>query len=256
VKLAEQKYTQASCDNLANETKLTALRFDEVCEKLGGLLNIALNADADFSELKSQMVLVIDKIANVQKLEEEVDKQDAVVALAEQKFTDAQANCGNNENMLNEACGRLDGLLNTTLDANTDFTTLKSKVAWAIKFQSVVEEFSLGENYVASVCDCNSGVFAQSENNLLSLRSWQAKVRHDLERFANLFDDNHKETFYSLSLQLLNERLLGCKDNFASLEYLIDYRNAEKKMVELGVDAYLAKVKGNKFGCKRNYPCV
>ncbi|MDR0515526.1 MAG: DUF4011 domain-containing protein [Fibromonadaceae bacterium] len=140
-----------------------------------------------------------------------------------------------------EISKRLSELLGTILNIDTDFAKLKLKIEWVIEFQSAIGQFLLGKNYISSICNCNNEIFVQFESNLSNLLAWQNKTKPILDKFTNLFDNDRKDTFYSISLKLLNEQLANC--NFASLEYLIDYRNAEKKLSELGINAYLSKAK-------------
>jgi len=142
----------------------------------------------------------------------------------------------------------LDDIVEThTLKAEADklFETIKSKVEWTLEFQSLVRQLSLGVNYISSVCGCSHEFFGRFENNLMGLQNWRDNVKSDIDGFADKFDDNRKKTFYSMPLQSLYESLVACKDNLDSLEYLIDYHNVENKLVELGIDTYLAKAREN-----------
>jgi len=191
-------------------------------------------------------LVLLDIVVNVQNLRNEVDKQTEIVKLAEEEVINTRMIYNENENVLanlcfDQTCKRLNGLLDIIINADTDFAKLKLKIEWAIEFQSAIKQFQLDNGYISSVCDSNNETFVQFENNLSDLRIWQNKTKPLLDKFASLFDSNRKETFYSMSLQLLYEQLTNC--NFASLEYFIDYHKAEKKLTELGIDAYLSKAK-------------
>ena len=64
-----------------------------------------------------------------------------------------------------------------------------------------------------------------------------------LNKFAVLFEDSREKQFMNMPLAALKQDVQSCRDNFASLEYLIDYRNAEQQLEILGIDSYLKKAK-------------
>ena len=64
-----------------------------------------------------------------------------------------------------------------------------------------------------------------------------------MKKFADLFESDINLSIYQKPLKRLGAHIIDCKDSFASLEYLIDYRAAEKHLKSLCVDSYLVKAK-------------
>ena len=96
------------------------------------------------------------------------------------------------------------------------------------------------------VCGADIELHKKMSSNISELTEWKLFALPHYEKFISLFDETIKRKVEDLSLIELSEMVKLCNDNFASLEYLMDYRIAEKSLTDLGIDAYLemAKEKG------------
>ena len=189
---------------------------------------------------------LLNRIVNLQGLIDQENKQWEILDVARREFEDVLNTMKNNKKELanskyDDILEQLSKVLSISFD-EVD-ATLKSKVEWALEFQSILTRFQLGGKYVASVCERNNEIFVQCEKNLSALRTWRAKIEPCLEKYESLFDDRLKDTFRSAPLQSLKEQLSARVNNLQGLEHQIDYRNAEEKLTELGINAYLTKAK-------------
>jgi len=133
--------------------------------------------------------------------------------------------------------------LKTMFDKNTEFNSLKVKIEWASEFQRIASKFQLGEKYISLICATKHEICNRLKDNIHALREWKNKINIDFEKYTNLFDESHKTKLYNLPLRSFNELLAKRKETIFNLEYLIDYRNAERRIAELGIADYLAKAK-------------
>jgi very-short-patch-repair endonuclease len=137
----------------------------------------------------------------------------------------------------------LSGLLGIEIDENSDFIKLKSKLEWCSEFKNIVNKYSLGNDFAAAVCNGISDIRDELYDNILLLRKWQDNVMPEYEKFTRLFDEDTQKKLQHIDLISLSEMVKACADSFASLEFLIDYRIAEKRLTDLGINDFLTKAK-------------
>jgi very-short-patch-repair endonuclease len=144
--------------------------------------------------------------------------------------------------------------LNIGISESTDFTVLRAKLEWCAEFQKLATQYRLGGAYIAAVCECDSLIFSKADTNKNRLNDWVASTTPEMDKFTVLFDEQEKQAVYHLPLKQLLARITACKDNFASLEYLIDYRTATERLKSLGIDTYLEKAKEIDLGANEIIP--
>jgi superfamily I DNA and/or RNA helicase/very-short-patch-repair endonuclease len=193
-------------------------------------------------------IMLLNKTVTVQQLKSGVDRQSNTVTNAERMLANAQASfdaCEAELLSLNfeDICNNTGAMLGIEMSADTSFADLKGKLLWAEQFKAYIKFFSLGQFYVDNVCMTDSVLFDRSKGNIEELREWSVRYKPNLDKIAHLFSEKREPSFYTLPLSAIQREIALCKANYASLEYLLDYRAAERKMDELGIQSYLDKIK-------------
>lgn len=147
--------------------------------------------------------------------------------------------CGSFENI----CQDLSLALGTEINDSHDFVSLKEGLDWALRFQAEMEKFACSSSFAAKICECNDETFCEISKSALAVKSWADEVEPWLIKFAKLFEENLQSQFGEVPLTELMQIVQNCMNNFASLEYLIDYRTAEQQLKKLKIDAFLEKAK-------------
>ena len=142
---------------------------------------------------------------------------------------------------LNALANKINRLLGVQLEIFENLDKLKSALEWCIELKNLMSKFSFGSDFVSSVCEKNDTLFKKMDLNKKALKDWSKAINQSYGKFAVLFDS--ESGLQEFSLLKLSERVKKCKDNFASLEYLIDYHIAEKRLADLQIDSYLEKAK-------------
>jgi superfamily I DNA and/or RNA helicase/very-short-patch-repair endonuclease len=190
---------------------------------------------------------MLDKIATVQALSVEAQKQLEVTQATTLRLQNAERSLSENISAYkllryDDLCRWLFATLGIEVSED-DLPILKQKADWANHFRTYSRKYTFGHSFVKAACSHNNFVLQNLKNLHGSFVVWQGKIKTELDKFSILFDACRKQTFYSIGLVLLNEQVLNCLNDFASLEYLVDYRNAKKKLSELGIGEYLAKAR-------------
>ncbi len=133
--------------------------------------------------------------------------------------------------------------LGIDIDKDTNFSTLRAKLEWGLQFQRLKDDYKLGDRFVNAICERDTTIFNRADANISNLRDWEISITPELSKFTALFDEQRQQAIHLLPLRQLIVHISDCKDNFASLEYLIDYRIAYERLKSLGIDAYLNKSK-------------
>ena len=141
-----------------------------------------------------------------------------------------------------------------TIVEPSNYVELKSKLEWTQNFQDLVHKYNLGNNFVVSACNAEKETLSHLSDNIAKIKVWQIKITPMLDKFTNLFDAERKQAFNNFALQILSDQINACKNNFTSLEHLIDFKNVEKKLTELGLSAYLEKAKEINLDAKNLVP--
>jgi len=144
-----------------------------------------------------------------------------------------------NEDALRVHCGKLSYSLGMEVRDDTDFWKLNSELKWCADLKTLKGSHTLGSNFINNACDRDDEFIKKMSSNILALKAWREITSPSYEKFVKLFEQDLR----GLTLLQLFDMISSCKDNFASLEYLIDYRIAEKRLADLEMDTYLEKVK-------------
>jgi superfamily I DNA and/or RNA helicase/very-short-patch-repair endonuclease len=247
--LADTKLAFDSCEKTFSFSML-----DDNCRKTTVLLGFVGNKLLYTEELN-----LLDKIETIKHLKVEAEKKAEAVNSVEQLLANTKAafdDCSTALSALHfeENCKETGALLGIELNSNANFEDLKLKIEWTEQFSVFIKHFKLGQGYINKVCNAEASIFEQTASNLSSLYNWQNKCKPYLDKFANLFSEQRKKKFYELPLNILKTQLVVCRENYAALEYLIDYRAAEKKVSELRINAYLNKAKEINLSAKEIIP--
>lgn len=144
--------------------------------------------------------------------------------------------------------------LKREITETTDFGTLWSVLEWCDSFKALSAEYGFGTEFINGVCGRNESLISRAANNIRALCDWQLEINPNYNKYISLFNDNINRTLYGYPLERFASGLVNCKDNFASLEYLIDFRIAEKRLADLGIDAYLVTAREIGLGAEEIIP--
>ncbi|UZT82888.1 DUF4011 domain-containing protein [Caproicibacterium sp. BJN0003] len=152
------------------------------------------------------------------------------------------------------ACQALSLALGIEINDSCDFVTLKKELDWALHFQTKMKEYACSSSFAAKICECDDEVFCEISKYTLAVKSWADQFEPWLNKYTKLFEEELQPQFGVMPLTELKETVQKCKNNFASLEYLIDYHNAEKRLKDLGIDTFLEKAKALNLTSKEIIP--
>ncbi len=144
---------------------------------------------------------------------------------------------------LSTMCNDIGIIIDREINEDTDFVELKSAFEWCIKFKVFALKYSFNNGYIVSACENNIEIITNLKNCISDIKEWEIAITPNYNKFIELFDDNTKNTASKLPLLKLLDMVKLCNENFAYLEYLIDYRLAEKLLTDLGIISYLDKAK-------------
>lgn len=134
-------------------------------------------------------------------------------------------------------------LLGVEITDNTNFYGLKQKLELLSLFKEEVNNYSIADDFRHKVCARDEGTIQILKGYISELTSWEASIEPHINKFGKLFDNKLNNQLNVLPFGEVKRVLENCSANFASLEYLIDYRNAEQQLRTLGIDEYLNKAK-------------
>lgn len=199
---------------------------------------VATTSSLSFSESK----FIETKTLLVQSLNNEIAKQEQLLAQKKQELFNTQ-----HSRMLKDVLG-------IAITFETDFESLRKCIEWCIKFQKLVIEYHFGKRFIAEVCNAQEEFLSNMTDNVTKIISWRERTSSNLDRFVNLFSDQDKQRFYSLTFRDLLVQIESCRDNFSSLESLIDYRIASDRLDELNIGEYLSKAKDLNLAAEKIVP--
>ena len=200
----------------------TKLELDDVSEKLSTAVNVNVATKSKFSTSKATLTHIVSD----------------VLSGFEQRLCEHKRLFSTTQH-----CISLRNDLDMDITEDTDFEALRKKIEWCADFQTLIIQYKFGNGFTAAVCGGDVNIFNKAEANLAKLQNWTRNMALELKKFADLFDKNGKVAAYQMPLLQLHTHIADCKENFANLEYLIDYRIANARLRSLGIDAFLEKVK-------------
>lgn len=154
----------------------------------------------------------------------------------------------------NDNCQKLSDTLGENYSDTTDYVQLKEKMLWCKNFSELIKQHSFGLRFINGCCDANIEIQNDVKRILTQLQEWQNNITPDYDKFLSLFTYTAEANIKALSVEETASFVKSCKDNFESLEYLIDYRIAEKRLKELGIDIFLNKAIENNLAAKDIIP--
>lgn len=199
----------------------------------------------------SKETKLIENIATLKKLNNSLLISRKKLELLKQslitEITDITKNLGSVLSIASESYDNiskeLDLVLGIKINDNYDFVSIEEKLGWALHFHAEMRKYALSASFVTKICECDEEIFCRISKYTLTVKSWADEIEPWLNKYVKLFEEKLQPRFGKMSLAELMRTVQSCKDNFASLEYLIDYRNAEQRLKKLGIDAFLEKSK-------------
>ena len=158
-----------------------------------------------------------------------------------------QSELDEKEQKLHDICRDLSATLNCAVNENIDFNELRSRLQWCISFKELVVRYSLSNSYVSGVCAKNDRLQITMRENISALERWLTTVTPNYDKFLSLFDNAVKNTICDSSLSAVSKMVQTCKENFASLEYLIDYRISREAAHRLRDRCLSCESQGDEF---------
>ena len=238
--------------------KLTYEQGLSLLDSVKNVLNKKLMYERQVESTKIADKKYLASEAELDEISENLDKITIALSSAESKLSSerqnlltainitqskCQAVLTEKEEILRAICQKIGDSLNKRISNDTDFNELISTLEWCINFKSIAKQYSFSSNFINEACNGGDELIKRTGANVQMLREWQSMIASSYEKFISLFDEAVKESAHTSPLTKLSEMVSNCKDNFASLESLVDYRMAEKELAGLGIDAYLMKAK-------------
>ena len=146
------------------------------------------------------------------------------------------------EALVNLQYEKLIGLLGMGIDNQTDYSRLKTDLLWCDSIIRLSKENRLGTEFIKKACSKDATLISAMTESSQRLDVWRNSTMPYFEKFSGFFEQECG--LDKFNIRQLIEFLQRYSENFASLEYLIDYRIAEKRLMDLGIDSYLKKAKG------------
>ena len=249
-----QGFKQAQNKLKAHQKAGSRLSYDKALFDLERIINIQIISEVanraedakkayyDYQQKSFDLQQIIPKVEEEEQLMLEISKehQEALYEYekSEKQMLQLEANFNFDEALL-----ALNKKLKTKFDKTSEFDSWKVKAEWANGFQKLASKLQLGDIYKLLAVPDENEITIKLEENLAELTKWRDQTKADFEKYANLFNIEHKKKLYNLPLKPFNELLASRKEAISSLEHLIDYYNVEERIAKLGLASYLAKVK-------------
>ncbi|MDD3231017.1 MAG: DUF4011 domain-containing protein [Oscillospiraceae bacterium] len=222
--------TQLAQENLAKQTKIVeAAQISENDKKAALDKNLTAIKDIRNSLAKGKEKFEAIK----KKISSEI--ADYIQALNRDRSTA--------DKLFENTCESVNTTLHIETNNNYDFKALRGKLTWAVHFLSEADKYACSSSFAVGICKCDSNTLQVISQKSAEINDWANGIKTLLKKFSCLFAEQMQTHFYEMPLSDLKQAVQACKDNFVSLEYSIDYRNAEEKLKKLGIDSFLNKAK-------------
>lgn len=192
--------------------------------------------------INKMKLLTISEQKNIKKKELSISS-DIIISSISSCILDNKSHLSSQKDEFADYCQSLGDTLKIDISLETNFQSLISKLEWTMNFQKYIDEFNICAGFANKVCEGDSENIKKFNVFVESILNWKNSIQPWLNKFSTLFESNYHEKICNKSLMNLMEIVQNCKNNFASLEYLIDFRNAERRLTQLGIDDYLEKAK-------------
>lgn len=191
---------------------------------------------------KKANLTLISKQLNINKTKLEVDKQFLITSI-ENCVHSYDIQLSIEKKKFSDYCCMLKKVLVIDITSTTNFTDLSQRLELALCLQEKIYKYAISNEFALKVSQRDEKSLQNFEARTNDLTGWANSIEPWLYKFTALFDDHHKNQFATMPLVVFKRTVQNCCDNFASLEYLIDYRNAEQQLTALNIDSYLNKAK-------------
>ncbi|MGI6550391.1 MAG: DUF4011 domain-containing protein [Syntrophomonadales bacterium] len=214
--------------------------YDKQVEVVNHTTVLKQEKEKALAEIEANLALIAEQISiNTTKLETDRQLLTTTVKNCVQSY-DAQLR--EEKTKFSDCCRKLDVLAITTSES-TNFADLKQRLEFALQLQEELRKYAICNEFTKKLCTRDYKTLQKFEEHVSALTDWARIIEPWLNKFSMLFEDNRKKQFAFMSIIDLKQVIQNCLDNFACLEYLIDYRNAERQLTSLGIDSYLKKAK-------------
>jgi len=217
------------------------VNYDKQMEIVNNATVLKQEKEKVLAEIKANLAMISEKI-NINKAKLETDKQILITAV-ENCVQSYDAQLGRETKKFSDCCCILVEELTIAISENTNFADLKQRLEFTLQLQKEIDKNSISDEFSRKVCTRDYKTLQNLGKYVSALKDWAKTIEPWLNKFAVLFEDSRKKQFTDMPLVALKQTVQNCRDNFASLEYLIDYRNAERQLTILGIDSYLKKAK-------------
>lgn len=191
--------------------------------------------------IKANLAMILEEI-NINKAKFEKSKQILITAV-ENCVQSYDAQLERETKKFSNYCRMLGEDLEISISENTNLNNLKQSLESTLQLQKETGKNAVSGEFSRKICIRDSETLQSLEEYVSALTDWAKDTEPWLNKFAVLFEDSRKKQFTNMPLAVLKQDVQNCRDNFASLEYLIDYHNAERQLTTLGIDSYLKKAK-------------
>ena len=249
-----QGFKQAQNKLKAHQKSGSRLSYDKALFDLERIINIQMISEVanraedakkayyDYQQKSFDLQQIIPEAEAGEQLMQEISQehQEALYEYekSEKQMLQLEANFNFDEALL-----ALNKKLKTEFVKTSEFDSWKVKAEWANGFQKTANKLQLGDIYKSLATPGDNEIKIKLEENIAMLTEWKDQTKADFEKYANLFNIEHKKKLHNMSLESFNELLTSRKEAISSLEHLIDYYNVEERIAKLGMASYLARVK-------------
>lgn len=216
--------------------------YDKQMEIVDKATMLKQEKEKNLAEIKANLTMLLEEI-DINKAEFEKSKRLLITAV-ENCVQSYDAQLKRETRKLSNYCRMLGEGLEILISEDTNFDNLKQSLESTLQLQKEIDKNAISDEFSRKICIRDFETLQNLEEYVSVLADWAKSIEPWLNKFAVLFEDSRKKQFTNMPLAALRQDVQNCRDNFASLEYLIDYRNAERQLTALGIDSYLEKAKG------------
>ncbi len=127
----------------------------------------------------------------------------------------------------------------------TDWTYTRTALEYSTKLKETIQKHNLSRTFVENLSNCES-MGQQCAELLQCVEENEKTISEDLRWFASMFPSEVQNTFYSMDLAALADRIEMCQLNKHLLEEWIDFQSQRQRCAAAGLAAYVHHVENNK----------
>ncbi|OLR59008.1 hypothetical protein BHF70_04840 [Anaerostipes sp. 494a] len=126
----------------------------------------------------------------------------------------------------------------------TSWNEVRSALTWAVHFKEVIALYSPNGKFIERICS-DKNVIENCGKYETQIDQMLQDISYEFKWFISLFDES--ETYETVNLHTLSERIKRCCNGLFLLEEWIDFVNARKNCTEEGLGEYIQKFEEQKF---------